>query len=47
VLNNGLLRVARVGSGQLSAEHSAFVVLIYIVIGLAIGWILFLRRDAN
>jgi len=47
VLNNGLLRVARVGSGQLSAEQSAGVVLIYIVIGLTTGWILFLRRDAN
>ena len=47
VLNNGLLRVGKAGSGQLSAEHSAVVVLIYIVIGLAIGWLLFLRRDAN
>jgi len=47
VLNNGLFRVGRVGSGQLSAEHSAFIVLIYILVGLAIGWVLFLRRDAN
>jgi ABC-2 type transport system permease protein len=47
VLNNGLLRVGRSGAGQLSAEHSASVVLIYVVVGLAIGWILFLRRDAN
>jgi ABC-type transport system involved in multi-copper enzyme maturation permease subunit len=47
VLNNGLLRVGAAGAGQLSAEHSALVVLLYLVIGLAVGWVLFLRRDAN
>ncbi|HTB48617.1 MAG TPA: ABC transporter permease [Verrucomicrobiae bacterium] len=47
VLNNGLLRMGRVGGGQLSAAHSALMVLVYIVIGLAIGWALFSRRDAN
>src|ERR1039458_413091 len=47
VLNNGLLRVGRAGAGQLSAEHSALVVIIYIIIGLAIGWVLFIRRDTN
>jgi ABC-type transport system involved in multi-copper enzyme maturation permease subunit len=44
VLNNGLLRI---GPGLLSAERSAVVVLVYLVIGWAIGWALFLRRDAN
>jgi len=44
VLNNGLLRQ---GPGLLSAERSAVVVLIYLVIGWIIAWILFLRRDSN
>ena len=44
VLNNGLLNNV---PGQLSAVRSAMVVLVYLVIGWAIGWVLFLRRDAN
>jgi ABC-2 type transport system permease protein len=44
VLNNGLLNNV---PGQLSAVHSAVVVLVYLIVGWAIGWILFNRRDAN
>ncbi|HUD05383.1 MAG TPA: hypothetical protein VMR18_00465 [Candidatus Saccharimonadales bacterium] len=44
VLNNGILRT---GPGMISADRSALVALVYIVIGWAIGWLLFLRRDAN
>jgi ABC-type transport system involved in multi-copper enzyme maturation permease subunit len=44
VLNNGLLRI---GPGIISSERSALVALLYIVIGWAIGWTMFLRRDAN
>lgn len=44
VLNNGL---SRVGPHELTAERSAFVVIVYLVIGWAIAWFLFLKRDAN
>jgi ABC-2 type transport system permease protein len=44
VLNNGVLRT---GPHVISAERSALVALVYIVIGWAVGWLLFLRRDAN
>ena len=44
VLNNGLLNNV---PGQLSAVRSAVVVLVYLIIGWTIGWMLFLRRDAN
>ena len=44
VLNNGLFKN---GTSQLSAGHSAIVVLVYLAVGWAIGWVLFLRRDAN
>ncbi len=44
VLNNGLLKS---GASELSAGRSALIVLAYLIIGWIIGWILFLRRDAN
>jgi ABC-type transport system involved in multi-copper enzyme maturation permease subunit len=44
VLNNGLLNNV---PGQLSAIRSAVIVIAYLLIGWAVGWILFLRRDAS
>ncbi|HUY53443.1 MAG TPA: ABC transporter permease [Candidatus Dormibacteraeota bacterium] len=44
VLNNGLLKS---GISEIPAGRSALVVLVYLVIGWTIGWMLFLRRDAN
>lgn len=43
-LNNGILLY---DPALISAERSALVALAYIVVGWAVAWFLFLRRDAN
>lgn len=44
VLNTGIIKT---GPGVISAERSALAALVYIVVGWVVGWLLFLRRDAN
>lgn len=39
--------VERAGSGELEPAKAAWVFLVYLVVGWAVAWVLFLRRDAN